>query len=324
MAYYDDKVADLRRLFGTEDVIVGNTELRIAKRAYEVVDDVIVLLPPERRPGSWTDPPADDDGAAAVQQTFGREWMAFDRILPEHQREFERYFDLIDLTALANSLVADLGCGIGRYSYFLAASCRRLVLVDFSEAIFVARRNMAHLPSPIFIMGDVTRLPWADDAVDFAFSLGVLHHLQIDALESVRSLRRLTPHLLVYLYYALDNRPAHFRLLLQAVTGVRRRTARLRNERVRQGLTALIAAGVYRPLVALGRLARPLGLDRAVPLAETYAEMSMARIRQDVYDRFFTPIEQRVSRRQIEGLVGDFATVTVSDFAPYWHFDCRR
>lgn len=321
MAYYGDKVADLRRLFGTDDVVVTETELRVANMVYAIIDDVIVVLPPDQRPGSR---PNENDATAAVQRSFGSEWTAFDRILPEHQLEFERYFDLIEPTDLGNSLVADLGCGIGRYSYFLAPRCRRLVLVDFSEAIFVARKNLAHLSSPIFIMGDITKLPWANDAVDFAFSLGVLHHLEIDALETVRSLRRLTPHMLVYLYYALDNRPAHFRHLLCAVTGVRRVTAQLRNERVRQVLTAMIAAGVYRPMVVLGRLARPFGLESAVPLAETYAGASLARIRQDVYDRFFTPIEQRVTRHQIEGLLGDFASVRVSDSAPYWHFECRR
>jgi hypothetical protein len=44
------------------------------------------------------------------------------------------------------------------------------------------------------------------------------------------------------------------------------------------------------------------------------------RIQQDVYDRFFTRIEQRVSRAQINELRNDFTDVQISDALPYWHF----
>ncbi len=47
-------------------------------------------------------------------------------------------------------------------------------------------------------------------------------------------------------------------------------------------------------------------------------------MRQDVYDRFFTPIEQRVSRAQIMGLNDSFSRVSVSDGIPLWHFLCER
>ena len=50
----------------------------------------------------------------------------------------------------------------------------------------------------------------------------------------------------------------------------------------------------------------------------------LRRIEQDVYDRFFTRIEQRVTRREIETLRDTFGTVTVADGLPYWHFLCER
>lgn len=323
MAYYDDKIEDLQQLFGTDDVKVGHDSIRVGEAVYEVQEDVIVALAPERRPmgrpGRVTEGFAPD-----IQCSFGREWDSFDEILPEHRQEFEAYFDLIDLDELADALVCDLGCGMGRWSYFLAPSCRRLVLVDFSDAIFVARRNLEAVSDAIFVMGDVTQLPFADNCCDLAFSIGVMHHLPTDALDAVRSLRRFSPQLLVYLYYSLDNRPAHFRVLLRLVTAVRRRTARVENEQARSALTHLIAYTVYLPLVRLGRALSRIGLQRLVPLADTYAGKSTARIRQDVYDRFFTSIEQRVSRRQIEGLEKDFSSIQVSDSPPFWHFRCLR
>jgi len=324
MTYYSDKVFDLQRLFGIKDIEARQESIRVGEQVYDVIDDVIVALPPARRP-SGAEPlgAGDDTFAPDIQRTFGREWETFPTILPEHRREFDFYFDLLDLSDLSDALVCDLGCGIGRYSHFLAPSCRRVVLVDFSDAIFVARRNLASTDA-IFVMADLTRLPFADDCCDFAFSLGVLHHLPLDALEAVRSLRRLSPRLLVYLYYALDNRPPHFRALLRLVSAVRVRTARIGNERVRAALATLLAYVLYAPVLFAGRPMERLGLARLVPLVDTYQGKSMARIRQDAYDRFFTSIEQRVSRSQIEELRTDFSTVKLSDGTPYWHFECVR
>ncbi len=57
---------------------------------------------------------------------------------------------------------------------------------------------------------------------------------------------------------------------------------------------------------------------------EFYHHKGFERVRQDFYDRFFTPIEQRVSREQIMGLNDSFSRVSVSDQIPLWHFLCER
>src|SRR5690606_4214648 len=132
--------------------------------------------------------------------------------LPEHREEFERYFDLVDWKSMANARVCDLGCGMGRWSAFAKDRCREIVLVDFSDAIFVARKNLGQAKNALFFMCDLKRLPFRDDFADFLFCLGVLHHLPTPCLEEVRALKRAAPKLLIFLYYALDNRPGYFRL----------------------------------------------------------------------------------------------------------------
>jgi hypothetical protein len=82
---------------------------------------------------------------------------------------------------------------------------------------------------------------------------------------------------------------------------------------------------VYLPLIGLGSVLARLGRPAAVPLYETYRGKSLRRIEQDVYDRFFTRIEQRHSRAEIEARLGPlFETVTISPCLPYWHFLCER
>ena len=81
---------------------------------------------------------------------------------------------------------------------------------------------------------------------------------------------------------------------------------------------------LYLPLVGLGYLLHPVGLSRYVPLFDFYHGKSLARIRQDAYDRFFTRIEQRFSRADIMTLDGDFKHIEISPQIPMWHFLCER
>lgn len=325
--YYADKREALADLFGAP-VELGAGWLKVRGATYPVVDDVVVLLdpseyPPSLKPGTRGEPPPDFAAGTAVQFSFSAEWRRFPDILPEHEREFAQYFDLVDLDRLRDSRVCDLGCGIGRWSYFLRDRCRELVLVDFSDAIFVARRNLRDTPRALFFMADIMRLPFRPGFADFALCLGVLHHLPMNALDAARRLRWCAPELLVYLYYALDNRPAYFRAALAAVTAARRAFCRIRSPAVRELVTWSVTLGVYLPLIALGHALRPLGGERHVPLYEAYAGKSLLRIQQDVYDHLFTPMEQRFTKAEILGLRDTFREVIVSDGFPYWHFLCR-
>ena len=329
--YYREKLPQLRDIFGSENISLRESSLIVDDREYPIIDDVIVLLAPENFPARLRrhreerdDERGRGDEARAVQRTFGAEWSLYPDILPEHRQEFDLYFDLVAPEALAGKRVCDMGCGIGRWSYFLRHSARELVLIDFSEAIFVARRNLSDTDNAILFLADLTALPFRPDCMDFVFSLGVLHHLARPALDEVRNLSRLGPAALIYLYSALDGRPPHFRAIFFVVDGIRRVTSRISNPAFRTAFTWLGTLGVYLPLIWLGHLVRPLRLDRYVPLYDFYRRKSIERIRQDVYDRFFTPIEQRVTRRQILELSDTFGSVTVSDQIPYWHFLCER
>jgi hypothetical protein len=174
-------------------------------------------------------------------------------------------------------------------------------------------------------MGDLLALPFRQDFAELVLCLGVLHTLPTDALKVIPSLGRYAPDLLVYLYYALDNRPAYFRWLLSVVTAIRNAACRVRAGWFRSWFTWAVATLVYRPCVVLGTLLQPLDLARYVPLYEVYRGKSLTRIRQDVYDRFFTGIEQRYSRQEIRMLLQHtFREVTISEGWPYWHFLCVR
>ncbi len=262
--------------------------------------------------------------ARKIQYTFGAEWQRFSQILPKHRQEFEAYFDIVDLSTLKGKRFCDLGCGIGRWSYFVKEICRELILIDFSEAIFVARKNLREVSNALFFMGDIMRLPFRRDFADFAICLGVLHHLPINAIEAARHISTYAPEQLIYLYYALDNKPAYFRWLLSGVTLLRKGFSRIRSPLLREGLSWFLMTTLYLPFIGLDYLVRPFGWSSRVPLHEIYAGKSLKRIQQDVYDRFFTSIEQRFSQKEIANLSDTYREMRFSEKPPYWHFYCKR
>jgi len=331
--YYSDKLKILSDIFGVKKIEYDGNFVKAGNKKYPVVDDVIVLLEPSqyspdlrKKLDSYSDKTAEPSGSYAedIQFTFGEEWKSFSEILPDHRREFEQYFDIIDLSTLKNKRVCDLGCGIGRWSYFLKDIAKELVLIDFSDAIFVARNNLQDSGNAVFLMADIKQLPLKNNFADFIFSLGVLHHLPSDALAEVKALQKFAPRLLIYLYYALDNRPVYFKIALYLVTLVRLLVSKIRNPVFRSVFTTMGAVFLYLPFIYAGKVLKPFGLSKFVPLYAFYNNKSFGRIRQDVYDRFFTRIEQRVSRNQILEMKKVFSRITISENIPYWHFLCEK
>ncbi|MBN1823550.1 MAG: class I SAM-dependent methyltransferase [Endomicrobiales bacterium] len=328
--YYSDKIDILKRLFGASEVSLSEGALSVNGRNYPVLDDVIILS----SPGDMTElvkqklkDPEEKVGAGVaedVQFSFGEEWKRYGEILPEHENEFGKYFDIVDVGSLSKADTCDLGCGMGRWSSFLAPRVKSVSLVDFSDAIFVARKNLKSRHNCLFFMCDIKKLPFAPDAFDFIFSLGVLHHLPSDCLDETRALKKYAAKLLVFLYYALDNRPFYFKVLLGLVTVLRKAVSGVRSRFLRKVFALFGTFCVYLPLIAVGRALKPLKLSKYVPLYEFYHGKTAKRIEQDVYDRFFTSIEQRVTKKQIEGLSDTYSRVVLSDGLPYWHFLLER
>ena len=254
---------------------------------------------------------------------FGFEWSVYDQegSDPEAvQRSFDRYFEAFPWGSLEpGALGLDVGCGSGRWATRVRDRGYPVVALDASrEALAVASR---WLPSGTLVNGSAVELPLADDSVDFAFSLGVLHHLPDTkgALFEVRRVLRPGAPFLVYLYYAFDNRPAWFRRLWRISDAGRWGIARL-PDRVRLWVTRVIAAIVYWPLARTARLLERTGRDvDRVPLSG-YRNQPLYVMQTDALDRFGTRLEKRYTRVEIEELLisAGFRDIAFKDGFPYW------
>jgi SAM-dependent methyltransferase len=81
--------------------------------------------------------------------------------------------------------ILEIGPGYGRWSQFLLAECRELVLVDLSASCIEAcRERFADSSHVRYVVNDGTSLAaLADDSIDLAFSFDSLVHAELDALD---------------------------------------------------------------------------------------------------------------------------------------------
>jgi SAM-dependent methyltransferase len=264
-----------------------------------------------------------------VAEGFGREWSLFrqteDELAPEQrQAMFDDFFAPFPWGLLppGGGTGIDAGCGSGRWAMLMAPRVAHLHLVDVSaEALAVARANLTGAANVSFHCASVSEIPLADASQDFAYSLGVLHHVP-DTRRAIgdiaRKLKTGAP-LLLYLYYAFDNRPAWFRAIWRASNAVRRVVSRM-PPRIQRIVSSIIATCIYWPLARGARLIEMMGLSpNALPLA-WYRDKSFYVMRTDAYDRFCTRLEQRFTRREIESMLteAEFGYIRFSDREPFW------
>jgi ubiquinone/menaquinone biosynthesis C-methylase UbiE len=273
--------------------------------------------------------PSPKNADSDVTEGFGAEWSTFrqgDEDLMQAEREeiFQSYFRIFpwDRLPAAGTVGADIGCGSGRWAQVVAGRVGHLHLLDASSAaLIVAKDNLARAGNVSFHLASVGAMPIAPASLDFAYSLGVLHHVPDTegALRAVAETLKPGAPFLVYLYYAFDNRPRWYRMIWQASNLVRQVMWRLPHP-LRFALSQIIAALVYWPLARFALLLEQLGGPANAPPLAWYRDKSFYVMRTDAYDRFCTKLEKRFTREQITRMLeaAGFADVLFSDREPFW------
>ena len=146
---------------------------------------------------------------AGSPERFGYEWGAYSELLPVYEEQFRRWTPHFAPADWAGRSVLDVGCGMGRNSYwpmrYGAAGC---VGADLDErSLAAARRTLAPFPSAEVVRTSAYDLPWRD-RFDIVFSIGVIHHLERPALALERMVQAARPggQVAVWVYGAENNR----------------------------------------------------------------------------------------------------------------------
>lgn len=112
-----------------------------------------------------------------TRDSFGYQWTTFSEMVIDFRENFLLYVAPLTEKFFPQKLGLDLGCGFGRHIYNAATFGAEMVGVDISEAIESTRINTEALPNVHFVQADVYHLPFKPGVFDFAYSIGVLHHL---------------------------------------------------------------------------------------------------------------------------------------------------
>ena len=256
---------------------------------------------------------------------FGREWNAYDfkNNLPKLEKIFNEYFSEFPWDTLDNnSECTDLGCGSGRWSYFLANKVKKINCVDASaDAISVAKRNLKDFKNIEFHNVSISDIPIKNNSQDFIFSLGVLHHLPdtYKAIELISTKLKKGKPLFLYLYYNFDNKNKFYYYLWYFSNLVRLLISRLPHS-IKLIITQLIGISIYYPFAKTAYILNSFGINVTNFPLSYYSDKTLYVMMNDALDRFGTRHETRFSRYQIQSMLNKagFEKINFKNTAPYW------
>ncbi len=109
----------------------------------------------------------------------------------------------------------ELGCGLGRFSRFMAGQKIQATGVDFSAVAIgkAIKRVSGDEYKPTYMVGDVTNLEMLAKPFDVSFDIGCFHCLNEEAqLNYVSEVYRLLKPGATHLIWALDESPSNMKL----------------------------------------------------------------------------------------------------------------
>ena len=265
-------------------------------------------------------------------KSFGDEWKKFSEFsIKEITSIGDEYFDLVDDNILnRESVILDMGCGTGRWSKYLSPRVNFIEAIDPSESILQASHLLAENNNVRITKAYSDNIPFADKSFDFVFSLGVLHHIP-ETKKALKDLvKKVKPngHVLLYLYYNLDNRGTLYKIIFTISNPIRYLVAKL-PRMAKYIICDVSAISIYYPIIFIARLFKQIfpnsNFYKKIPLSY-YVGKSFNVVRNDVLDRFGTPLEQRFSKQEIESMMKESGLIDIrfSENPPFWHAIGKR
>ena len=257
-----------------------------------------------------------DEVQQATAENFGAQWLAFDHVAPHHAQQFRDWIAPVTPDFVRGKVILEGGCGKGRHTRLAAEwGARAVIGLDLSEAVEAAYRNTLDLANVHIIQADIYRLP-LKSVFDYAFSVGVLHHLP-DARGGFLSLAaKLRPGGAISAWvYGRENNGWIVHLINPLRVHV---TARL-SFRALYYLSALPAVILY---LALKLIYRPLGgtsLGRRL-FYDDYlgyiAAFPFREIHNIVHDHLTAPIAAYIAREEFSAW---FDAIRARSVEIHWH-----
>lgn len=237
----------------------------------------------------------------ATAAAFGYEWTHYSQLTEADREEFLDWIKPLDESIFAKRVILDGGCGKGRH-LFLAATmgATDAIGIDLSDAVESAFQNTRQLPNAHVIQADIYHLPFLKP-FDFAYSIGVLHHLPDPKAGFLSLVEHLKPggRVAMWVYGKEGNRWIEL-----FVDPFRTYVTSKLPKFVTQMISFLFALPLYLALKLVYRAANRLpGLKRVLPYADylcAISNYSFAENFWNVFDHLIAPTAFYHSRQEVE------------------------
>lgn len=193
----------------------------------------------------------------ATAAGFGWQWTHFTHEDEHYAEQFLGWIQPVKPEFFRDKIVLEGGCGKGRHTLLAAEwGAREVIGIDLSVAVETAYAATRNLPNVHIVQADIYQLP-LPRIFDYAFSVGVLHHLPDPrgGFLSLTSKVKNGGHISAWIYGAENNE-----WITRFVNPVRERLTSRMDQRVLLQLSKIPAASVY---LATKLVYGPLNKSRA-------------------------------------------------------------
>jgi len=279
---------------------------------------------------------SDDKIESNVISDFGDEWAEFgyssNQSFSELVLQFQRYSELVNFKDFdpAVSIAADFGAGTGRWAQFILESFKNTWLVEPSSGAFqVLKSKFMDNKKTILENTTISKCSIPDASLDFAMSLGVLHHISntSQGFKDINLKLKKDGIFLGYLYYKVEDKPFFYRLIFSSANVLRQRVSML-PFKLKKKISLVVAMIIYWPFARISKFLNSAKINTAnIPLHQ-YADLSFYMMKNDALDRFGTKLEKRYNQDEITKLLlesGFNATsIKFSTSEPFWTFIAKK
>ncbi len=257
---------------------------------------------------------------AATAENFGFSWQHFTQQDERYAEQFLGWLKPVKPDFFKDKVVLEGGCGKGRHTQLAANwGARDVIAVDLSAAVEVAFAATRNLENAHVIQADLYHLP-LKRAFDYAFSVGVLHHLPDPraGFVSLASKVKTGGHISAWVYGAENNG-----WITRFVNPLRERVTARINPRALLHLSKLPTAALYAATkLVYGPLNRSASGERVArklfynDYMNAISDFGWREQHTIVFDHLVAPTAFYISRPEFEEW---WRGINTSDVQITWH-----
>lgn len=148
-----------------------------------------------------------EEAKAATAANFGWQWQHFTQQDEKYEEQFLGWIAPVERSFFRDKIVLEGGCGKGRHTQLAAGwGAREVIGIDLSAAVETAFAATREMENAHILQADIYHLPLRR-VFDYAFSVGVLHHLPDPraGFNALASKVKTGGHLSAWIYGAENN-----------------------------------------------------------------------------------------------------------------------